>query len=63
MNKDLIKKIFLGEIGAGILLLIIQFIVGFEISKNIPYSIGRNFIAVFGIISIIIGIRKIKKER
>lgn len=61
MNTQKIKKIILGEIGAGVLLIIIQFIVGFNFDGNIFYIIGYNFIFLLGIASIIDGIRKLKK--
>ena len=61
MNTQKIKKIILGEIGAGVLLMIIQFIVGFNFDGDIFYIIGYNFIFLLGIASIIDGIRKLKK--
>ena len=61
MNTQKIKKIILGEIGAGILLIIIQFIVGFNFDGDVFYIIGYNFIFLLGIASIIDGIRKFKK--
>lgn len=61
MNTQKIKKIILGEIGAGVLLIIIQFIVGFNFDGDIFYIIGYNFIFLLGIASIIDGIRKLKK--
>ena len=56
-----IKQILLGEIGAGLLLIIIQLIIGFDFNGSIAYILGKNIAAVFGIVSIIDGIRKLKK--
>lgn len=59
MKKFDMKKILLGEIGAGILLIIIQFVIGFNFEGNIAYILGSNIAAIFGIICIIDGIRKL----
>lgn len=58
-NKINIRNVLCSEIGAGILLIIIQFLIGFNLEGNIFYILGSNFIALFGIASIIDGIRKL----
>jgi len=63
MKQNILKEIFLGEFGAGILLIIIQLIIGVHIKKNIPYTLGCNFIALIGIACIIDGIRRIKGDK
>lgn len=62
MKINTIKEVLLGEIGAGILLIIIQFAIGFNFEGHIMYILGSNFVALFGIASIIDGIRKLKKK-
>ena len=60
--KEKIKKILLGEIGAGILLIIIQLVIGVKITDSIPRTLGANILLIAGILAIIDGIRKYIKR-
>ena len=63
MNKKLIKDIFLGEIGVGLLLIIIQLMIGFKYDGNIFQIIGYNIFTLLGLANIIDGVKKIKKDK
>lgn len=60
--KEKFKKILFGEIGAGILLIIIQLIIGIKIADSIPRTLGANILLIAGILSITDGIRKYIKR-
>ncbi len=61
MKKQKIKEALLGEIGAGILLIILNFvIVGFNFSGEFFQILGHNILLLFGIACIIDGIRNKK---
>lgn len=58
--KEKTKKFLLGEGGAGIMLIIIQIIVGIKTEGSFGYLIGANISLIAGILSIIDGLRKLK---
>lgn len=60
-NLKFVSQFLLGEVGAGLVLIIIQFITGFDFAGNLFYVLGRNFFATLGVASIFDGIRKIDK--
>lgn len=57
------KKFLLGPFGAGILLIIIQFMVGIETKGSIPYLIGANLVLTAGLVSIIDSMIALKKGK
>lgn len=63
MNKIDYKKFILGPFGAGLLLIILQFLTGIKTNGNIPYLIGSNILLVLGIASIIDSIIELKNRK
>lgn len=63
MKKEKIKEIINGPIGAGILLIIIQLLVGIKTEGEFFFLLGYHFVGIAGICSIIDGIIKIKKSK
>lgn len=57
------KKFLLGPFGAGILLIVLQFLTGINTNGNIPYLIGSNILLVLGIVSIIDSIIALKNGK